>query len=225
METKNAVGYTLKASEPEGIVEAIVSVFGHVDSGGDRLRPGAFAKTLRERAGKIKILDQHAQDSVLRVVGKPLELREMAKAELPAKLLERFPDSTGGLYACIQFLMDTPEGAGVFKRIRAGAVTEWSFGFDPLDVDFTQETVNGKSVMVRNIRAIRLFEVSAVLWGMQEATATLTAKGVLTVREPRDLELQIQAGLLGCEILETDLIFKELMMLEQQNRELRRLLQ
>ena len=89
---------------------------------------GSFTKTFRERGAKVRILDQHNTDSIMRALGIPMELKELSRAELPQQVLDVYPDAAGGAYAKIQFLMNTPEGAGAFERIKAGAVDEWSFG-------------------------------------------------------------------------------------------------
>jgi HK97 family phage prohead protease len=158
--------------DEQGIVETVFAVFGNVDGGGDVLHPGSFKRTFQQRMHKVRILDQHRTDSVMRALGVPVELRELSRAELPPAITDEFPEATGGAYAKIQFLMNTPEGKGAFERIKAGAVDEWSFGYDAMDKDYEQ--VNG--ARVRNLRAVKLYELGPVLWGMNEATVTVSAK-------------------------------------------------
>jgi len=162
--------------EEEGIVEHIFAVFGNVDLGNDVLHPGSFAKSIAERGRQIKVLDLHNTNSILNIIGKPLEIREIGQDELPTELREEFPTASGGVLAKTQFLMDTPEGKGAFVRIKEGAVTEWSFGFDALDVDYETVKTNGKTSKIRNLRTIKLYEYSPVLWGMNPATATISSK-------------------------------------------------
>lgn len=167
---------TTKVDGDQGVVEAIVAVMGNVDAGDDVIHPGAFAQTINGGGARIRVLDQHKTDSVLRVIGKPLEMREVGRAELPAELLARYPEATGGLWTRTQFLMDTPEGEGAFKRLKAGALAEWSIGYDPIRADYSEREVNGKRRTVCNLREIRLMEYSPVIWGMNPATDTLSAK-------------------------------------------------
>ncbi len=175
-EHKSIRPYQLKVDEEKGIVEEIVAVMGNVDEGDDVIHNGAFAKTIQERIGKIRVLDQHNTDSIMRIVGKPLEMRELGKAELPLELLAEYPEATGGLYAKTQYFMDTPEGKGAFIRARNRAV-EYSIGYDPLDIDYSKVTgKDGKPQTVRNLRTIKLYEYSPVLWGMNPATMTLSSK-------------------------------------------------
>ena len=169
----------LSASD-EGIVEAIVAVMGNIDGGDDIIHPGAFRKTLAERGGEVLVLDAHRTDTVLAAVGVPLEIRELGQDELPADLRQKYPEATGGLYTKTRYLMDTPEGAGVFQRIRSGAVRQYSIGYDPIKggTDYSKVSVGGREKTVRNLRELRLYEYSPVLFAMNEATATVGVKAV-----------------------------------------------
>jgi HK97 family phage prohead protease len=177
-EQKSFPAYGVKLLDADaGIVEHIVAVMGNIDRGGDVIHPGAFVKSLLERGNKIKVLDGHDASSVLNVVGKPLELREVGRLELPPELVMQEPDATGALVAKTQFLLDTPEGRGVFDRIKAGAVDEYSIGYDPIVADYsTVERPDGKKT-VRNLREVRLWEYSPVVFAMGMGTQTLSAKG------------------------------------------------
>jgi len=165
----------LKVEQDKGIVEHLITVYGVEDLGGDISHPGSFAKTISERADQIRVLDSHNRQSVLGVVGVPLELKEIGRDELPKKVLERYPEATGGLWARTRFLLDTPEGRGVFTRIKEGAVSEFSYAYDALDEDYTKGKDGHE---IRNLRTIRLWEYSPVVFGMNPATAVLGTKGV-----------------------------------------------
>lgn len=173
---KNLPALVVETDEKLGIVTEIVAVFGNIDDGDDIIHPGAFKKTILENFHRIRVLDQHKTDSVLRVVGKPLSLREIGKNELPKALKDRYPDAVGGLEAKTQYLIDTPEGLGVFKRIDKGAVTERSFGYDIVQADVSKVVVEGKTKVVTNLRELRLWEISPVIWGMNPATMTVDVK-------------------------------------------------
>ncbi len=176
MERKTFPIFIKQIDEAEGIVDHIFAVFGNVDEGLDVLHPGSFKKTISERMGKVRVLDQHNTDSIMRVLGKPLEIREIGVEELPKELRVEFPDATGGVFARTQFFLETQEGKGAFIRIKEGGINEWSFGYDAVDVDFSERGMNGKKIKVRNLRQVKLHEYAPVLWGMNPATATLDAK-------------------------------------------------
>lgn len=160
----------------QGVVEHIVAVMGNIDRGDDVIHPGAFSKSITERGLKVKVLDQHDTRSVESVIGKPLELREVGRLELPPGLTDQYPDATGALVAKTQFLLDTNRGREAFSRIKNGAVDEYSIGYDPITSDYSTVEKDGAKKTVRNLREIRLWEYSPVVFGMNPATATLSAK-------------------------------------------------
>lgn len=175
--TKAIPAFVVSVDEAQGIIDAVVSVFGVLDDGDDIIAAGAYVKTITERWGRIQVLDHHKADSVMRVIGKPLEMREIGREELPAEVLAKYPTATGGLWTRTQYLLDTPEGLGAFKRIASGAIREYSVGFDAIKVDYQKVTrTDGTPTNARVIREIRLWEYSPVIWGMNPATATVGVK-------------------------------------------------
>jgi len=177
MEHKEFPAVVTDIDADQGIVKAIFAVMGNVDSGGDMIHPGAFTKTFSERGGQIMVLDNHRVDSVMSILGKPLGLRELGRNSLPVPLIDAYPDANGAAEAEIQFLLDTPEGKGAFARIKDGALSRWSFGYDPLDHDYSKvKGDDGVEQTVRNLRTIKLYELSPVLFAMNEATMTTDVK-------------------------------------------------
>ena len=176
MERKTFQTVAIKLDEAQGIVEHIIAVMGNMDLGNDIIHPGAFAKTISERGTKVRVLDAHNTDSIMRVLGKPRSMREIGKHELPSDLLMKYPDANGALLVETQYLMNTPEGKGAFERIQSGAVDEYSIGYDPMDFDYSEVVHDGKKVTARNLRTLKLYEYSPVLWAMNPATSTLSAK-------------------------------------------------
>ena len=176
-ETKSVQFTKVRIDEDQGIVDGLITVFGILDEGSDISHPGSFVKTISERAGKIRVCDNHLQDSIMRVLGKPVKLWEVDRAGLPEAVRAKSPEATGGLMGSIQFFLDTPEGKGAFVRIREGGIDEWSYTYDALDVDYSKvKDKNGHTVTARNLKTVRLWEVSPVLWGMNTETAVLGTK-------------------------------------------------
>jgi HK97 family phage prohead protease len=163
----------------EGIVEAIVNVFGIVDYMNDIVKKGAFAKTISERWSKIRILDQHNTDSVINAIAKVLAIRELEASELPMEIVSEYPEATGGLWIRMQYMMDDEHSRAVFNRIKNGLIDEYSIGFDIILKHYEAVEWRGKKVNARVIDEIRLFEASSVLWGANQATATVSAKEYL----------------------------------------------
>lgn len=178
-ETKSFPALITAVDNDKGIVEAIVAVIGNIDKGKDRIWKGSFTKTLTENFKNIRVLDNHNATSVLDIVGKPLEIRELSKTELPEKLLLENPTATGGLYTKTQYAMTTAKGFDTFNLLKEGFITEYSIGFvvPRGKSDVTQEDVEGKRTPVRNIREVILYEYSPVIWAMGIGTQTMNVMG------------------------------------------------
>jgi HK97 family phage prohead protease len=147
-------------------VKSLFAVMGHVDDGGDRILPKAFARTLSQRMDRVRVLWQHnANDAP---IGKPLVLKEISTNELPAEYKTQYPAATGALYGEIEFV-DTDRGNEIFTCIRAGAIKENSIGYDTLQYDYSNESKR----KVRNLKELRLWDISPVNWGMQPAAINL----------------------------------------------------
>lgn len=175
-ETKIFPGYVLKADEDTGIVEAYVSIMGIVDEDmpPDMIELGAFTKTIQERgpagSNKIRVLHQHRWTEV---IGKPIVIVEHGRDQLPPELLEKYPSATGGLFTSTQFVLDVQRAREDFALYKAGAMDEWSIGFDTLDSDMDKDD---NSVAFRRIKEVRLWEYSPVTWGANQATITTDVK-------------------------------------------------
>jgi len=185
-ERKNFPAFIKSFDDVQGIVEHIVAVMGNVDDGGDRIKNGGFTKSITEHGMRVKCLDQHSMDSVTRIVGKPIAMREIGPAEMPAEVLQRFPEATGGLLVKTQYAMDTSRGKDVYNLVKGGFAPEMSIGYDALDTEYVKEVdpQTGKERVVRELKTLRLWEYSNVVFGMNAATATLSAKKKPTEGKP-----------------------------------------
>jgi hypothetical protein len=171
--------YTLKADSANGIIESYVSIGGIPDLGFHRdvVEPGAFKKTIAERgplgAKKIRVLWQHELKSV---IGLPLLLEEHSRDQLPEKIRRDWPTASMGLFARSQIVMDVQQGREAFALYRAGAMDEWSIGFNDLTNDGNGDFIKDGDNSFRHLREVRLWEYSPVTWGMNEATTTIMVK-------------------------------------------------
>lgn len=68
--------------------------------------------------------------------------------------------------------METQFGRETYALYKAGAMDEWSIGFDPL----IYEHVRRGDVDCRLLKELRLWEYSPVTWGMNQATITTAVK-------------------------------------------------
>lgn len=152
-------------AETEGrTITGICSVFGNVDSWGDRMHPGSFTKTISEGRARAKHLWNH--DFSRPPIASIKELKEITRSELPDDILSFAPDATGGLIVKREYYVNNELSELVFEAIKAGDISEMSFGFDPTKFDFSE--MDGKQI--REIREVKLFDTSDVLWGMNNAT-------------------------------------------------------
>lgn len=155
----------LSGKDEPGTFEALVSVFGNVDYGGDRVQRGAFKRTLAEWAAKgrsIPVLWSHDSETVpIGVVGKASE-------------------SNNGLRVkATLFVEDNPLARSVYAAMKGGALQEFSFGYGVKD---SKDTVEGGQ-QVRILKDLDLFEVSPVFRGMNPATSLLAVKKAMDVTE------------------------------------------
>jgi len=154
------------------VVTGFAAVVGNVDDGGDVLLPGAFAKTLAERASRLRYLWMHdaSQMPTANIVG----IAEVGKEELPAELLAKFPDAIGGLKVSREYL-ETPRGEEAFVGVKKGAIQELSFAYDAIAVGTPEDVLRWGKGAKRLLKEVRLWECSDVNWGMNPATMNVKA--------------------------------------------------
>jgi HK97 family phage prohead protease len=176
------------ADDTTGIAEMIVSVFGNVDDGGDKILPGFFAESLAKRrnaAGQPKVKGVWAHDWSM-PIAKTLEARELQPGDpmLPAILT-----ALGGLYIKGQFNLETQRGKEAFSDLKFGTIDEFSIGY------YTQEFQRDNDTGVRTLIKGELYEWSPVLVGMNDETM------LLSVKSNKPLEVEIKTILTATDSL------------------------
>lgn len=156
-----------KAASEEGIVEAIVSVFGNVDSYGEAVMPGAFAKSLGRKYPKGVMC--HDWDESICVT---LEAKELMPYDplLPDSIKE-----LGGLYVKMQFFPDITDSWQAYLKLKRGLYDEFSIGFTVKNYQIVDQVVQ--------LTEIELYEYSPVLIGANRMTALLSVKSALPFSE------------------------------------------
>jgi HK97 family phage prohead protease len=157
-ETKSFHG-ELKA-DGDGIVEAIVSVYGNIDSYNERVMPGAFANSL---AAKLPtgVLSHDWNNPVATT----LSVEELLPGD------PRLPENVkgnGGLYIKGQFFEDIPSSWEAYLKIKRGLFREFSIGYNVVKDGFKDG--------VRELYELDLHEWSPVLVGANPATSLLAVK-------------------------------------------------
>lgn len=145
---------------PAGTFEAIVSVFGNVDLGGDRVVPGAFTRTLADwdaSGDPIPVIWSHEWDDPMSHIG----------------YVEKAEERPEGLYVRARLDVDNNERAAYVARLlKERRVREFSFGYFAKGWRDTDDEEYGR---VRELTEIDLFEVGPTLLGMNPDTVLLEA--------------------------------------------------
>lgn len=148
------------------VVEGIAAVFGNVDAVGDIVMPGAFRQAIedcRSNRSRARFLWTHKSSEPPTAV--ILELKELKWDQLPMSM--KFdPSITGGLYVKREYFDDGSLANRVFQGVKAGAITEMSFGYDVLDSDHIEQ--DGKKI--RRLKSLALYDISDVNFGANAAT-------------------------------------------------------
>jgi HK97 family phage prohead protease len=140
---------------PHGEFTAIVSVFGNTDLVGDRVMPGAFAKSLasyKANGKTLPIVWNHDFGTAESFIGKTLSAEETDEG-----LLVR-----GAFF-------DTPRAQTVRTLLAERVVTEFSFAYDVIE---EQKGADG----VNELLELNILEASVTLKGANPATQLIAAK-------------------------------------------------
>jgi HK97 family phage prohead protease len=164
MLTKNATTIQLKAGPADGLAEgqfvAYASVFGNVDSYGDVMVRGAFAKTLAQWANS----------------GNPIPLlfgHEMGDPDYNIGYVIDAVEDTIGLRVTCQLDLENPKAKQVYRLIKGRRVDQMSFAYDVIS---KVETYYEGDVEVCEILEVKLYEVSVVTLGANQETEILAVK-------------------------------------------------
>jgi HK97 family phage prohead protease len=139
------------AATAEGRLEGYASLFGRTDASGDEVAPGAFAASLAESGGRVKLLWQHD----------PAQ---------PIGVWDTLREDGLGLHVSGRLITEVRAGAEALALLRAGAIDGLSIGYRTLR---STKTEGGG----RRLLEVALWEISLVTFPMLDgarATATQT---------------------------------------------------
>lgn len=166
--------------EAAGTFEAIVSVFGNVDLGNERVVAGAFKSSLEKWAASdapIPVIFSHQWDNLDAHVGEVLEAKELAPGapELPTELAD-----LGGLWVKASMDLEEDFAGRLFKKMTKRRIKEFSFAYDVVKA---KPGAGG----ALDLLELDVIEVGPTLKGMNPATALLSSKNA-TALAPDPLE-------------------------------------
>ena len=159
-------------------VKGICAVIGNVDSQNDRILPGAFAATIQNEFAtqkRVRHLWNHSFQNP--PIASITELKEIGRDELPPEVLAKAPDALGGLMVARRYY-DAELSNWILEAIKAGDITEMSFGYEPVQYEIRVEVneADKTETEVRELKEIRIYDTSDVLWGANAATIAEGAK-------------------------------------------------
>lgn len=148
---------TLASSEVKfdagtGEVSGYGAVFDNVDAGGDRILPGAFAKSLNSKSDGLPMLAHH---DPTRPIGIWSEVREDKR----------------GLRVSGR-ISDTADGRDVRTLAKDGAISGLSIGYWPTQSDYDSDGT-------RVLKEVELIEVSVVTFPMNQLARISAVKSAL----------------------------------------------
>lgn len=151
-----------------GVIEGYASIFGELDQGGDIVRKGAFAKSLRQRRKAdrwdIPMFFGHAHASV------------------PIGVWSDFAEDSRGLKCKGRIILEAPEAKQVRAVLMAGGGMGISIGYQTTSRKFV--TADGKEHddwaqgAVRHLIEVDLFECSLTAMPMCRGAGVTSAKAV-----------------------------------------------
>tara|TARA_Y100001937_G_scaffold22758_1_gene32586 strand:+ start:667 stop:1347 length:681 start_codon:yes stop_codon:yes gene_type:complete len=148
---QSPIGEIVDADENNGIVKGYASYFDNIDADKDIIRAGAYKKTIMENGSRVKYLYQHDMKQPL------------------GKMQELYEDDKGLVF--VASVPKTQLGKDVIELMKAGVITENSVGIMPI--------VKEEKGSYREIREVKLYEISAVTIAANEEAKILDVKGSL----------------------------------------------
>jgi len=146
------------SSLEEGTFSGIASVFGSLIQAWmpTVIEPGAFTKTLKEQAKRIKLLWQHDANEP---IGLPIELVE----------------TVNGLELKGRISM-TQRGREALLLMRDKVIDEMSIGFDPIKWEMEDK---GNGELLRHVKEVKLWEVSLVTFAADPLARIMAVHSVV----------------------------------------------
>jgi HK97 family phage prohead protease len=150
-----------KAFGDTGSFEGYAAIFGNIDMGGDVIERGAFKEIIKGRNGMVKILNQHRQAD-------PIGTADVQQDDK-------------GLAFKGQLILEAASARSAYALMKGGALDGMSIGFDVMPGG--AEVLNSG---VRQLKSLKLWEISPVTFGMNPMAGITGVKSINTIREFED---------------------------------------
>lgn len=167
-----------KADGDSGLVTGYASIYGNVDLGGDVIsNDEPFKEFVKNADGKVIMLFAHDSGS---------GWSSTASGGMPIGAAEVSQNSKGLKFEA-QLVMDDPFVKRVHTHMKANTLSGMSVGYDVLP--------GGSKILesgIRQLNALRLWEISCCLWGMNPKAGIDTVKSFPQFNTIRECEAWIR---------------------------------
>ena len=163
MKAKNFT-YQVKDVTDKGIVTIAIGAFDNIDAVGDIIRKGAYTKTFKEGANRIKHLIDH-KFNYEHIVGLPISMKETDEHAIVESALNLDLVKGKELYSNYKFFAEH------------GKTLEHSIGYS------TIKTVKNEDIRGEDITELKLYEYSTVNYGANENTPLVDIKSLKSADE------------------------------------------
>lgn len=167
METKN-LRFEMKELTVEGKFSGYGSTFENIDNGDDIIEKGAFTKTIKEHGGTFPMLWSHDSHEPIGVISGV--------------------EDEKGLAVEGQINLDVQRGREVYSLLKMGAIKGLSIGYRCLKSDI----INLGDRILRRMQDVKLFEISPVVFPMNEMAQVETVKAADQISELVKIEVARQ---------------------------------
>lgn len=150
--------------DEKGIIRGYLSTFDNVDEGNDRVRKGAFNKTLQD---KYEYKKAHNKKYLMPLLWQHKEVEPIG-GYTDAK------EDNIGLYIELEIDLDVQRGREAYSGLKKGYIFQQSMGYDTINAEYVK--IDGK--MVRDLIEVRLWEGSIVTFPMNEQAIVTDVKSI-----------------------------------------------
>jgi len=153
-----------------GLIKGYASTFNNIDRGYDRIKKGAFKKTLEDHANRNRQIRMYSQHQKL-IGGFP-----------------EFKETDKGLLVSGNVNLDVQEGKEIYSLAKQGVISDLSIGYIAREVKFTDEEFvdeknNKVTRTIRDILSLDLYEVSLVSEPMNQNAVITSIKSLQNITD------------------------------------------
>lgn len=164
MEFKTFKMTEFKALDEPGTFTGYAAVFNNRDLGGDVILPGAFTKTLKDKGGKLPILDSHNPE---KRIGIGMLSEDGKGLKVDKGILN----------------LDNPDGARVYSDMKFWQSYDMKLGMS-IGYDAIQKEIHtDKDKWTRDLKEVALWEFSPVTFGMNPKAGVTNVKDISSILE------------------------------------------